>query len=114
MKTSTKNGFTLIELLVVIAIIGILAGLLLPTLARAKMVAKTAQNKNNLKQVGSAFTMYADDHGGLAVGIGESSGRHFFGKYNGAGSEVDYADGYLSEYVNHSAKVWRDLLHRGL
>ena len=108
MKTKTNKAFTLIELLVVIAIIGILAGLLLPTLARAKMVAKSAQNKNNLKQIAGAFSMYSDDHGGLAVGIGESSGRYFFGQYNGVGSEVDYSGGYLSEYVNHSERVWQD------
>ena len=104
----TYRAFTLIELLVVIAIVGILAGLLLPTLARAKMVAKGVQNKNNLKQIASAFAMYVDDHGGLAVGIGESSGRYFFGKHKGAGSEVDFSGGYLSEYVNYSAKVWQD------
>ena len=43
------------------------------------MVAKSVQNKNNLKQIAGAFSMYSDDHGGLAVGIGESSGRYFFG-----------------------------------
>ena len=108
MNTKKNKAFTLIELLVVIAIIGILAGLLLPTLARAKMVAKSVQNKNNLKQIAGAFSMYSDDHNGLAVGIGESSGRYFFGQYNGASAEVDYSGGYLSEYVNNSEKVWQD------
>ena len=60
MNTKKNKAFTLIELLVVIAIIGILAGLLLPTLARAKMVAKSAQNKNNLKQIAGAFSMYSE------------------------------------------------------
>ena len=78
-----KRAFTLIELLVVIAVISILAGLLLPVLARAKAVAHTIQNKNNLKQIASAFTMYESDNNGLAVGVGDSTGRHFFGLYQG-------------------------------
>lgn len=59
-----RKGFTLIELLVVIAIIAILAAILFPIFMNAKRAGQSAACLGNLKQLGTAFTMYADTNSG--------------------------------------------------
>ena len=79
-KTQTK-AFTLIELLVVIAIIAILAALLLPALAQSKEKARRIACQNNLRQIGTALTIYSDENNQFPILNATTSGR-------GSSSEV--------------------------
>jgi len=69
-----RRGFTLIELLVVIAIIALLMSILMPALARVRKQAKNAICQSNLKQWGTAFSMYTGEWNG-SFHMGWSSGQ---------------------------------------
>ena len=69
-----KSGFTLIELLVVIAIIAVLMAILMPALRQARSQAKRTVCGSNLKQVGVAMHMYADEWDGKTMPYTDSRG----------------------------------------
>ena len=79
-----RQGFTLIELLVVIAIIAILAGMLLPALARAREEARRIRCRNNLNQLAKGMATYLNEHGDnrfYPCPLGRASSAN---NYNGA------------------------------
>jgi prepilin-type N-terminal cleavage/methylation domain-containing protein/prepilin-type processing-associated H-X9-DG protein len=77
-----RHAFTLIELLVVIAIIAILAAILFPVFAQAREKARTATCSSNLKQIGVAIVMYAQDYDETYppanYGPAASAGEHWY------------------------------------
>ena len=75
-RAARSGGFTLIELLVVIAILAVLAALLLPALARARDAARATQCLGQLRQLGLAVRLYADEHDDIFPRSQHSAATH--------------------------------------
>jgi len=92
------GGFTLIELLVVIAVIAILAGVLFPVFVTAKQQGHQARCVSNLKQIASAWLLYADDNDGRACPSYYSRNGSFY-SWDFTATAEGYRPGLLGPYT---------------
>lgn len=106
MQISQKSrGFTLVELLVVIGVIGLLIGLLMPSLARAREQARAIKCASQLRQVGIALNMYANANKGFMPAW---SGWHVVGG-NGTGEDAPgpgWTEQLTQYFVNPNSQVY--------
>ncbi len=98
------RAFTLIELLVVIAIIAILASILFPVFARARVKARQASCASNLRQMGVGWLLYAQDHDEICMPA-SAPGSEWPGSYNPLGQNPYFhpGTGYLFPYMKIDA-----------
>src|SRR5215208_5366699 len=103
-----RHGFTLIELLVVIAIIAILAAILFPVFAQARLRAHLATCVSNLHQMGTAMLMYAQDYD-ERMPITQTNLKAFYG--NQANTDYDLRWNYgftvIQPYIKNT-KIYDD------
>jgi prepilin-type N-terminal cleavage/methylation domain-containing protein/prepilin-type processing-associated H-X9-DG protein len=89
-----KSGFTLIELLTVIAIVGVLAAILIPTISNVRKKAQSTEAVSNIRQIGAAALLYANENRGQVPGRGNDKTTGGMGV---AGALYPYLEARLSD-----------------
>ena len=102
---SLRGGFTLIEILVVIVILGLLAGIVLPAVQRAREAARRVQCSANLKQIGIGLQVSHDVHHMFTPSQLLTGRSHSANYYSGFVSLLPYLEQstlyYIGPYVHH-------------
>ena len=96
-----KSAFTLIELLTVVAVIGILAAIAIPAIGKVRQKAHASEAVSNIRQIGMAAFMYANDNKGVIPGHGKNADDN---------RVAAYLEGRLFPYIeNRAVTSWEDL-----
>jgi prepilin-type N-terminal cleavage/methylation domain-containing protein len=109
---SSLRAFTLVELLISIAIIAILIGLIAPQLAGARSSARQVVCSSNLRQLATAWTMYADDYAGRVMplayfdtsDVGMGDRIYWWGADGSMSGRIDHDRGFISPYLDDSLR----------
>lgn len=107
-RRGTPRAFTLIELLVVIALVATLIGVLLPSLAGARDAARSTRCASNLRQLATAWTLYAGEHKDMALplaywsieDIGDGEQIFWFASHGTRTTPPDPALGLLAPFLD--------------
>ncbi|CAA6680167.1 MULTISPECIES: type II secretion system protein [unclassified Lentimonas] len=117
------KGFTLIELLTVIAIIGVLAGILIPTMGKVRQNAKNTRCVANLRQIGPLLELYKQDHNGSYPSPGIKQGdagwkmwdSEDLARYIGRGkSQIESGDDNETGTIWECPAAEHDLINKGV
>lgn len=104
-KNTSVHAFTLVELLTVIAIIGVLAAILIPVIGKVRSSARDAVCLSNLRQIGTAITLYTSEHPYFPPGATKSGALGYEGI---TGYWTTVLAPYFSTSGTSSARAWYD------